>query len=80
MDNKRYVEERIRKIDGFLLAVNSKIERILEENDNHPRVSVVFGSKILDISLYTDTVAALQDLICAEKKVWEEVLSGLKDG
>jgi len=36
MDNKRYVEERIRKIDGFLLAVNSKIERILEENDNHP--------------------------------------------
>jgi len=43
-------------------------------------VSVVFGSKILDISLYTDTVAALQDLICAEKKVWEEVLSGLKDG
>ena len=74
----RKIEERIRRIDSFLLTVDSTVERVLEENYSHPRVRIMFGRKMLDITLYTDTVIALQDLIISEKELWEEVLSGLK--
>ncbi len=83
MDNKkekdiRYAEERIRKIDGFLLTVNSTIERVLEENYNHPRVKIMFGSKILNISFHPDTFIALQDLVIAERGAWGEMLTIIK--
>ncbi len=71
----REVEERIRKIDDFLLTVNSTVDRILEENYSHPMVKIMFGRKMLDISFHPDTFIALQDLVIAERGAWGEILT-----